>query len=848
MPALIRSDLFTGVAVIAAVALLALQGSVTTSLDLWAYDQGVRQATADPGDDIVIVEIDNNSIAKIGRWPWPRNILARMVDELDAAGAAAIVSGIFLSEPQRDPGLATLLDLDSAFQALEVAEPGRSDFAQKLSDALSELDHDQQLEAALSGSGKVLLPMYADYAAGRAASNRASDESVLKSTLSASPVVSADGRVAAALPAGAIQAPLPRFAAPAMGVGTLLTPTDADGKVRSEPLALAYDQGQFLPSLSLLAAAARLGLGHQDIEVGPGPEIHLGSNHTIGTDPNYFMATAFYPPQGPGIPAFQTFSFVNVLTQNGVSLDAFRNKVVIVGATATGVATSLPTPIGEQAGAVSLLAHNIASILNQDFFMTPALGPVISWGAFAVVGLYLLLLLPRLGAGPAAAVSAVVLAGLLGSELLLLVQQGLWLKMMVPAMLLVVGHLALTTRRFLATESAKQEADAASAMSNRALGLQYQGEGKLDMALDAFRRCPMDAQLMENLYNLALDFERKRLFAKALNTYNLIAEHNADFRDIREKIQRSKNLEETMLIGGAHAGGPGPSLLTGDGITKPTLGKYEIEKELGKGAMGIVYLGRDPKINRTVAIKTLALSQEFDEEELDEVKERFFREAETAGNLNHPNIVTIHDVGEEHDLAYIAMEFLSGHDLTRYTKPDGLLPVATVLGIVFRACQALDEAHRNNVVHRDIKPANIMYEPGTRQIKITDFGIARITDASKTRTGVVLGTPSYMSPEQLAGRKVDGRSDLFSLGVMMYQLLTGRLPFGGDSMATLMYRIANEPHPPLALVRPELAEQRPCLAAIIDKALQKSADERYQSGLEMAKDLRNCAKQDSNNQ
>lgn len=838
-----RPDLAIALGAVAAVILLALEGSVTTSLDLWAYDQGVRQASADPGDAVVVVEIDNNSIAKLGRWPWPRNVLARMVGKLDEAGASAVVSGVFLSEPQEDPGLRTLSELESAFSSLGVDGPEGEEFASRLSRAIAELDHDSQLEAALAGSGGVLLPMYADYAGGRSTSPADADPAL--TTIAASPILAGDGRVASALRAGSVQAPLPRFARHALAVGTLLTPTDIDGKVRTEPLALAYTDGQFLPSLSLVAAAAGLGLRPEDIQVGPGPEIHVGDKRTIGTDPNYFMATAFYRPQAAGIPAFQTFSFVNVLTENGVSLAAFRDKVVIIGATATGVATSLPTPIGEQAGAVSLLAHNIASILNEDFFLTPAMGPAITWGAFGFVGLYLLLLLPRLGAGPAAGVSAVLLVLLAGSELVLLMQQGLWLKMMVPTLLLVVGHLALTTRRFLATETAKQQADAASAVSNRALGLQYQSEGKLDMALDAFRRCPMDEQLMDNLYTLALDFERKRLFAKALNTYSLIAEHQPEFRDIREKIQRSKNLEETMLIGGARPGGPGPSLLTGDGITKPTLGKYEIEKELGKGAMGIVYLGRDPKINRTVAIKTLALSQEFDEDEIDEVKQRFFREAETAGNLNHPNIVTIHDVGEEHDLAYIAMEFLSGHDLTRYTKPANLLPVSTVLGIVFRACQALDEAHRNNVVHRDIKPANIMYEPTTRQIKITDFGIARITDASKTRTGVVLGTPSYMSPEQLSGKKVDGRSDLFSLGVMLYQLLTGRLPFGGDSMATLMYRIANEPHPPLSLVRPELVEQRPCLAAIIDKALQKSATERYQSGLEMAKDLRDCARQDS---
>jgi serine/threonine protein kinase len=251
--------------------------------------------------------------------------------------------------------------------------------------------------------------------------------------------------------------------------------------------------------------------------------------------------------------------------------------------------------------------------------------------------------------------------------------------------------------------------------------------------------------------------------------------------------------------------------------------------------MGIVYLGRDPKISRVVAIKTMARAQEFEEDELEEVKERFFREAETAGRLNHPNIVTIYDAGEEHDLAYIAMEFLKGHDLARYCKPDNLLGMKTVISIVARAAEGLAFAHQQNVVHRDIKPANIMYEPESDTVKITDFGIARITDSSKTKTGMVLGTPSYMSPEQLAGKKVDGRSDLFSLGVMLYQMLSGSLPFKADSMASLMFKITNEEAADPRTIRADIPEG---VAIIIGKAMVKNVDERYQTGLDFANDLK----------
>ncbi|HMM55639.1 MAG TPA: serine/threonine-protein kinase, partial [Candidatus Desulfobacillus sp.] len=338
--------------------------------------------------------------------------------------------------------------------------------------------------------------------------------------------------------------------------------------------------------------------------------------------------------------------------------------------------------------------------------------------------------------------------------------------------------------------------------------------------------------------NLALDFERKRQFNKAESVFRYMADFNPKFRDLETRLQRARAMSETVLLsGGGRTTAQGTLILEGGQVEKPMLGRYQVEKELGKGAMGVVYLGRDPKINRVVAIKTLALSQEFEEDELQEVKARFFREAETAGRLNHPNIVTIFDAGEEHDLAYIAMEFLKGRDLVPYTKAGNLMPVSKAMEVAARVADALAYAHQNQVVHRDIKPANIMFEPEADAVKVTDFGIARITDASKTKTGMVLGTPSYMSPEQLAGKKIDGRSDLFSLGVMLYQMVSGKLPFEGDSMAQLMFRIANEAHPPIRQANPQAPE---CLAAIIDRALAKDSARRYQTGAEMAADLRAC--------
>ena len=278
----------------------------------------------------------------------------------------------------------------------------------------------------------------------------------------------------------------------------------------------------------------------------------------------------------------------------------------------------------------------------------------------------------------------------------------------------------------------------------------------------------------------------------------------------------------------------GPTTTSPPRGERTTLGRYRIDRELGRGAMGMVYLGHDPQLGRAVAIKTMALAREFAGAELAEARTRFFREAETAGRLQHRDIVTIYDVGEDQDLAYIAMEFVNGRDLLQHTLPGRLLPVPTVLHTVARVALALAYAHSHGVVHRDIKPANVMIDPASDTVKVTDFGIARITDASRTRTGMVLGTPSFMSPEQLAGRRVDGRSDLYSLGVMLFQLLTGSLPHASESMAVLMQQIANQPAPDVRSLRPGLPE---ALANIVALALEKRSEVRYADGHTLAADL-----------
>jgi serine/threonine protein kinase len=266
----------------------------------------------------------------------------------------------------------------------------------------------------------------------------------------------------------------------------------------------------------------------------------------------------------------------------------------------------------------------------------------------------------------------------------------------------------------------------------------------------------------------------------------------------------------------------------------PTLGRYEIIEQIGRGAMGIVYKGRDPKLHRLTAIKTIRFIDEFDEDQAGKVKEQFYREAELVAKLSHSNIVTIYDVGEDLDLSYLAMEYLDGEGLDKYTKAGNLLPIRKCIDIMSQVCDALEYAHKHDIVHRDIKPENIMLLKDGK-VKVTDFGIARLVAGSKTRTGIIKGTPYYMSPEQTKGTKIAGPSDIFSLGVVFYQLLTGRLPFTGESLATITYQITTvDPEPPTKYNN----KINKATVAILNRALEKSLEKRYQTAKQMGDQLR----------
>lgn len=265
------------------------------------------------------------------------------------------------------------------------------------------------------------------------------------------------------------------------------------------------------------------------------------------------------------------------------------------------------------------------------------------------------------------------------------------------------------------------------------------------------------------------------------------------------------------------------------------LGRYNIIGELGQGAMGTVYKAVDPLIDRIVAIKTINLSLAMDEK--DEYESRFYQEAKAAGRLSHPNIVTIYDVGKSGEIAYIAMEFLQGRELRDLLNDGKRMPVEQVINVVAQVAQGLAYAHENGIVHRDVKPSNIMIVRDGH-VKITDFGIARMASAAvRTQTGMVLGSPKYMSPEQVVGKLTDQRSDIFSLGVMLYEMLTGQAPFMGENVNAIMYQTLNSVPPPPSTLSPNVPEM---LNFIVAKALAKKLEHRYQDTKEFASDLYAC--------
>ena len=513
------------------------------------------------------------------------------------------------------------------------------------------------------------------------------------------------------------------------------------------------------------------------------------------------------------------------LPRNSISLDALlllsknkiKNKLFI---------------FANDERSLALVTNNLNNLLNKTTYHTSAWA---NWGkklGFAFVFIYLLVFVTKLQKNTAYLLTVLLLFGTLVFQYGLLLTQSIWLPLISLYVFLIIGHGIMLLKKSMDTKMDSLMLHTHDALLQLA-NLQFD-QGEHDKAASNLLRCSPTTDVLELMYNIGLGFERRRQYDKALNLYSDLTVRNADYKDVKQRLNSLLSISGDSTEISSPLQGAKTLIMPDLGLQLPMLGRYEIERELGRGAMGVVYLGKDPKINRQVAIKTLDYSQ-FSEAEIKTFKSRFFREAEAAGRLNHSEIVTVFDVGEEDDFAFIAMDYVNGVPLSDFSKTENLLPIQEVYEIIAIAAEALDYAHAQNIIHRDIKPGNIMYDPKTQKIKITDFGIARITDNAHTRTGSFLGSPSYMAPEQMVGSKVDRHADIYALGVTFYQLLTGSLPFKADSIGNLAYVIANEKHKPVRNLRSELPSSA---TRIINKALQKKAKDRYNTGNEMANAIR----------
>ena len=837
--ALISNRLLYGFLTLGILAGLMFEFYPLQSLEHEAYDFMASLRQGEDVSPVVIVEIDDKSIKNIGTWPWPRSYIADMVCRLSGYGVNTLGIYLLYSDKELNAGLEEIKSIRETLQTIPSLGKGRS--FSKIDGILAEsekkLDHDARLMSAVKPAHNVVLPLRFTPGDPEGRELPSMPTWLKKNSLSwikekpdlktqllrlRNPVdVLKDERVTAS----EITATYSELARKAGALGHINLIPDRDGKLRRVPLMINY-QGRYFPSFALQVAVKYVGASLRDLKArGAGDDfsrLRLKSLE-IPTDTNSWMLIDYNGRH----PTYTKFSFTDVL-DGKIPADSFRRKIALVGITAKGLTPMFETSVHPGVPGVEIAANVVENIVNQRHLSRPAWAFALEVLVILYLGAFLLFVIPRVTLRVGASILGIFLVTWVGAAVFLFMAYGYWLKVFAPIVLSALGYSVAVYER----ASTKKQDESVEA--NKALGLSLQGQGMLDMAFEKFLKCPVEDELVkEVLFNLGLDFERKRMFNKALAVYEHILKAG-EFKDIKDRIRDLKSIGQTVALA-AGSSKQGMGILMREGKTKPTLGRYEILRELGQGAMGTVYLGKDPKINREVAIKTLRY--EDVPNQLEEVKARFFREAEAAGNLSHPNIVTIFDVGEDHDMAYMAMELLNGEDLSNYCQEGNLLPVERVLGIISSVAEALSYAHSQGVVHRDIKPANtILLE--NDQVKVADFGIARvIEDISETQTGVVFGTPAYMSPEQIAGKKVDGRSDLFSLGVVFYELLTGEKPFKGDTITDVMYAIAKASYTSVAELVPDV---RPCCVEIVDKLLAKGVTKRLNPAAKVVKEIQLC--------
>jgi CHASE2 domain-containing sensor protein/predicted Ser/Thr protein kinase len=744
------------------------------------------RGSINPQNDMIIVGLDEKSLDQIGKWPWTQDKLAHLISTISRGSPKVLVLDIFLPEN---------IDEDTS---------GRAEL----------------LANEMYNAGNVVIPIYFNLSE-VGMSPPASPPTILRSTLAkANNLYLKD-----APSAKQMYFPDKLLVQSAFDFGHINMTYDPDNLIRREPTLIEYD-GYLYPSLALQTARRYLGIDKKDVGLLKEGVINL-RGILIPTDEKRQMMINYY---GPNL-TFPRVSALDVLTGE-TSPKAFSGKIALVGLTAIESKTLVKVPSYGTLNEVERIANVIENIIHSNFLNR--LSPVWNLLILILIGIFCALVLPKVSLTYRIIILLVFLFVMFNSNYILFSSFGILTQPLYPILeLLFFLAVSPTIKpKRLGGEEAREKSLGVEQTYTKDKTekeqetLERQGEqvkievqtGTVPGMSKTEKPEPVFFEPKDKSSSTKIGTEKKRKEEETISVSTPDVPRVAQeiTPSLQEKTPKGVSREST-----AH-------------LPLTQFGRYKVLELIGRGGMGTVYKGMDPILDRLVALKTIRLDFATSAEEISELKERLVREAKAAGKLSHPNIVTIYDVGEQEGVQYIAMEYLSGYTLESFIKKKKELNYKIVAKIIMQVCAALNYAHQKGIVHRDVKPANIMLlEDFT--VKVMDFGIARLVTSSLTQSNVALGTPHYISPEQLEGKPADKRSDIFSLGVVIYEFLTGQKPFKGESISSLMYDILNNT-PPLPSA---LNEKIPLVFdRIISKAMAKNPEERYQETEEIEKTLR----------
>jgi len=759
--------------------------------------------------DVVLVNIDDPSCDKLGNWPWSYDLLADLVAACNAG------------EPKT-----MLLNLDLASRVSEDTSGNTRVLANQLSwvnDAI--LTYDFAL--AEYSHNRMSKP---DYLYKNALETR-SDLGVLDENAALNvrrPI----------LPTGVIL----QYAD---GLGFSYMEYQQDRKVRWAPLLANYD-GYYYPSAPLLTAASYLGFAPGDITVTGGKSVQFG-HYTVPID-DHGRVFINYNDVGS---TFTEYSAVEIF-KGQIDPANLKNKLVIVGVTATGASDVFSTPVQADMSRSEIYANIIENIMHNNYItrfdVSTGLNLLILFG----FGVFCAVILPRVTLLYRMIILFVCLFILANLSFIMFNSYNILMNSLYLALEIVMFIMAaplLDKTQFaeggigfgsLGRRSGKGNLDFSSAPNLKSVPVREVRDRQDNAEFEKTEHISSSDLLERNAATRApVNTETSAPDSPPANSssdqdeWGWAGSAAPIVEQPEEKSPETETAgEERLPEIPAEPAELSSSPLSGTGGEREKLshlGRYQVVEVIGKGAMGTVFKGIDPAINRPVALKTIRLDFVSDQSEMEELRDRLTREARAAGMLSHPNIVTIYDIGAQDDLHYIAMEYLEGRTLEDLIKRRVQFSYKIIASIITQICTALQYAHEQGIVHRDIKPANIMVL-SDYTVKVMDFGIARVDSSSLTRTGIAMGTPNYIAPELLQGKQVDRRCDIFSVGVVIYELLTGRRPFRGENLTSLIYSIINDNPPAPSKINDNLPL---IFDHIVDRALKKNPTERYQKASDL---------------